>query len=78
MAFTAEDAEAVHRWLTQHAPAAACPLCRMAGDWQFGTAVALPGLPDDSPWGPLAMTAVPIVCKHCGHIEFLSPDVMGL
>lgn len=67
MAFTAPAADggAVKRWMDERAPAAACPLCRMAGDWRVGSQMEIGS-------GPAAGSVVPLVCQHCGHVELLS------
>jgi hypothetical protein len=63
--------EAIRRWMTQHAPAAACPLCRKAGDWQVSGVM-------DFTSGPLALSLVPLVCRNCAHAEFLDAYVLGV
>jgi hypothetical protein len=66
MAFTEQDARTVKRWMDERAPAAACPLCRRAGDWALVSSD-----------GVRVAGADMLACRNCGHIEWLSRDVMG-
>jgi hypothetical protein len=68
MAFTEQDAAALRQWMDEHAPAAACPLCRRAGDW-------LPG-GDNTPFAG-GTSAIPLVCRNCGYVLLLSSYVIG-
>jgi hypothetical protein len=56
MAFTAEDASAIKQWMDEHAPAAACPLCRNPGNWGLAPAGAA-----------VSDIFLALICQHCGY-----------
>ncbi len=76
MAITVKDAADVKNWMDERAPAAACPLCRRAGEWLVGATVELPGADDGAGHSPVVMWAVPIACKNCAHVEFLDVSII--